>query len=72
MLQGINNIAPINPLTAEIDPDARLDLIAALDLPDVIPSDVIPPSPIPLPASVWLFGAGLVGLWGFVRKKHNT
>jgi len=27
------------------------------------------PSPVPVPASVWLFGSGLLGLIGFARKK---
>ncbi len=29
------------------------------------------PSPVPLPAAVWLFGAGLAGLAGFVRKPSK-
>jgi hypothetical protein len=29
------------------------------------------PSPVPLPAAVWLFGAGLLGLIGFQRKKSS-
>jgi len=27
------------------------------------------PSPVPVPAAVWLFGSGLVGLIGFARRK---
>jgi hypothetical protein len=26
--------------------------------------------PVPLPAAVWLFGSGLLGLIGFARRKH--
>jgi hypothetical protein len=34
-------------------------------------SDVIePPNPIPLPAAVWLFGSGLLGLIGIAIKKR--
>jgi len=29
-------------------------------------------SPVPVPAAVWLFGSGLLGLIGFVRRKTNT
>jgi len=29
------------------------------------------PSPIPLPAAVWLFGGGLVGLFGFAREAKR-
>lgn len=31
-----------------------------------------PPEPIPVPAAVWLFGSGLVGLVGVARRKRNT
>lgn len=29
------------------------------------------PQPVPVPAAVWLFGSGLIGLFGFVRKNKN-
>lgn len=29
------------------------------------------PSPVPVPAAVWLFGSGLVGLLGFNRKRSK-
>lgn len=29
------------------------------------------PGPVPVPATVWLFGSGLVGLLGFNRKKQS-
>jgi len=28
-------------------------------------------SPVPLPAAVWLFGSGLIGLTGFARRKYK-
>ena len=28
-------------------------------------------SPVPVPAAIWLFGSGLVGLLGFVRRKSR-
>ena len=30
---------------------------------------VVPVSPVPVPAAVWLFGSGLIGLLGFARRK---
>jgi len=27
------------------------------------------PAPVPIPAAVWLFGTGLLGLWGIRRKR---
>ena len=29
-------------------------------------------SPVPVPAAVWLFGSGLIGLIGFARRKTHT
>jgi len=29
------------------------------------------PAPVPIPAAVWLFGAGLLGLVGVARRKHS-
>jgi len=29
-------------------------------------------SPVPLPAAVWLFGSGLIGLIGIAKRKKNT
>ena len=31
----------------------------------------IPPSEIPVPAAVWLFGSGLIGLAGIARRKKS-
>jgi len=32
---------------------------------------VIAASPVPVPAAVWLFGSGLIGLVGFARRKKS-
>lgn len=32
-------------------------------------SDICAPSPVPIPAAVWLFGSGLLGLIGAARRK---
>ncbi|MDH5190114.1 MAG: hypothetical protein OEW89_02565 [Gammaproteobacteria bacterium] len=31
--------------------------------------EIINPNPVPVPAAVWLFGSGLLGLIGFARRK---
>jgi hypothetical protein len=36
------------------------------------PFDVAAPSAIPIPAAVWLFGSGLLGLVGVARRKKAT
>ena len=35
-------------------------------------ADVQPPEPIPVPAAVWLFGSGLLGLVGVARRKKTS
>lgn len=52
-----------------LNPTSRIDLIAP---PGELPSLLDPPSEIPLPATVWMFGAGLIGLFGFVRRKTTS
>ena len=32
---------------------------------------IVPVSAVPLPAAVWLFGAGLIGLFGIARRKKS-
>jgi len=29
-------------------------------------------SPVPIPAAVWLFGSGLIGLLGVARRKQSV
>lgn len=31
-----------------------------------------PPAPVPVPAAAWLFGAGLAGLFGLLRRRYST
>jgi len=28
-----------------------------------------PPKPVPIPATIWLFGAGLIGMIGFTKRR---
>ena len=37
----------------------------------VVSFDVVPTSPVPVPAAVWLFGSGLIGLIGIARRKKS-
>jgi hypothetical protein len=32
---------------------------------------VLSVNPVPVPAAVWLFGSGLIGLIGIVRRKKS-
>lgn len=51
-------------------------LIEFLDLGNnyngVFQLDNIHVTPVPLPAAVWLFGSGLIGLFGFSRRKKSA
>jgi hypothetical protein len=38
----------------------------------VCDGDCPPPPPVPLPAAVWLFGSGLLGLIGIAHRKKKT
>ena len=42
-----------------------------LDLTEISAVTVVY-SPVPVPAAVWLFGSGLMGLVGFVRRRNST
>lgn len=33
--------------------------------------DVAAASVVPIPAAFWLFGSGVIGLFGFMRRRHN-
>lgn len=44
------------------DMSRGVDLVVKFD-------EMIPPSGIPIPASVWLFGSGLLGLVGIARRR---
>lgn len=34
--------------------------------------DSLAVTPVPVPAALWLFGSGLIGLAGFAKRKHNA
>ncbi|WAK02475.1 VPLPA-CTERM sorting domain-containing protein [Methylobacter sp. YRD-M1] len=60
-----------NPFTATISALPFSDFIyknAKIE----IDYTVNPPSQVPVPAAVWLFGSGLVGLLGFNRKRAQS
>jgi hypothetical protein len=42
-----------------------------LELPQVTLDLTVPPSAVPVPAAVWLFGSGLLGLVGMGYKKRS-
>ena len=74
---GINTVVMKveNILTAYTDPNDSGPLKAFLQKKELgVAIDVITtPSEIPLPAAVWLFGTGLLGLAGIARRRktHN-
>jgi hypothetical protein len=57
---GVPNSSPTSPWVGYIS-------MQALDMPAL--SDVPVNSPVPVPAAVWLFGSGLIGLVGMSSRK---
>ena len=53
-----------------IDPIYRVSNAPGYDL-NIVSSAGAPISPIPVPAAVWLFGSGLIGLIGIARNKKS-
>jgi hypothetical protein len=53
-----------------IDPIFRISNAAGYDL-DIVSAAGAPISPIPVPAAIWLFGSGLIGLIGIARRKNT-
>ena len=50
----------------------QVDTVMNLSTPDgivVMDTSLLFASPVPVPAAVWLFGSGLIGLAGFARRK---
>lgn len=45
------------------------DILAFIATPD---SELIPPTGIPVPAAVWLFGSGLLGMVGVARRRKTA
>lgn len=50
--------------------DIIISNFAGNTLPSNIATATITPSAVPVPAAVWLFGSGLIGLLGISRRKH--
>ena len=65
---------PVNP---PIDTPAFYNGLANTpDIPANVPSHTLPgsnfgQSTVPVPAAVWLFGSGLIGLIGLARRKKT-
>ncbi len=58
-------------LTAAADgTGAWADAFSTLEM-EFDTTELVPAGVVPIPAAVWLFGTGLVGLIGFARKKRN-
>jgi hypothetical protein len=49
--------------------NANFDILS-MDITSCTP-DVCPPAAVPVPAAVWLFGSGLVGLAGIARRRKR-
>lgn len=47
-------------------------VLYGLHLEGVIGAAAAPPSAVPVPAAVWLFGSGLVGLAGIARRRKSA
>jgi hypothetical protein len=61
---GINNLMSPDGTSTELTGD---QIVAVLNNDFAIDSGV---APVPIPAAVWLFGSGLIGLVSFSRKKR--
>lgn len=71
---GINTGDSFSPPTGFLNPitdhaDYRITL-SGNGVAFLVSGNTITVSPIPLPAAAWLFGSGLVGVIGFVRRRR--
>lgn len=64
ILMALGTVTPADFYLQHSDPDSNKSIFLSSTL-DISPS--IPP--IPVPAAIWLFGAGLIGLIGMSRGK---
>ena len=62
LIGGVPGSSSINPHYASLN-------LVAPDAPN--PISIPANSPVPVPAAVWLFGSGLLGLVGIARRKHT-
>lgn len=35
------------------------------------PTDIMPAAPVPVPAAFWLFGSGMIGILGFMKRRKS-
>jgi hypothetical protein len=56
-------------LRAEFFPNAGYSFISSFSDEEIVAEGTMSVSPIPIPAAVWLFGSGLLGLVGIARRK---
>jgi hypothetical protein len=79
-LSGANS--DTGPLSASIDLSAYAGLDARISFQWTIPNDLSGPAnaqldnvainPVPVPAAIWLFASGIIGLLGFSKRKRNV
>jgi len=52
---------------------SNIGIVSHVGVADCIGEDCVGdrefPNPVPIPAAVWLFGSGLIGLVGIARRK---
>jgi hypothetical protein len=72
----LNLVPPVNPpITTPAFYNGLVN--APIMMPSNIPSHTLPGSDfgraaVPIPAAVWLFGSGLLGLVGIARRKKTS
>ncbi len=77
MIVNASSVLTINPIV--FGGGRYSDTSGILEMPTIInpvnsyfgPNFMIDITPVPLPASVWLFGSGLIGIIGLARRKKN-
>jgi hypothetical protein len=69
---GIVNVLPrpgSNSIEAHCWPGVTDCSVLSGPLRNVVAGGFVTTNPVPVPAAVWLFGSGLVGLMGFARRR---
>lgn len=67
IMMALGTVTPAGFYLQHSDPDSNKSIFLSSRL-DILPSI----SPIPVPAAIWLFGAGLIGLIGMSRRKFRN